>query len=605
MAIYYLDVDDEITSAAARIRDSSETRIALVIQGGSRVATSRINFKVLAREARHRNRRLAIVAADATVRSLAQSAGLPVFGSVSEYQKAESARPAGTQPGGADAVSDTLDELAATVYAARTGPTVPARGLAAGSLGGATRSVAEPPRAGFSWHGIGLRGIVAIALVAVLIVVGGTAFTVLPSASIVLTLRGEPVGPLNLTVTVDPSLTTNDDATATIAGESKSFDLQSSGSFQATGQRIVETAATGTVTFMSANTDHSVNIPAGTQIETAGKIAFATTATVNVPKATLSGVSTLTLGRADAPVVAVKKGVSGNVAAGAIVNVPPALAVALVTPNQVTNKAPTTGGTHTVVPFIQQSDIDAAEASLTSQLDSSLQAQAADPASANGGLEIFPKTAQMGDATYSPDPGTLLNQETGNFELAASATGTATAADLASVRSLSQRRIMGLVKPGYTVVAGSVEVALGSPANQGSVISVPVTANAMQAPKVDEAKLRDAIKGMSVTQARSYLSKYGVAEVSLSPFWSSTVTGLDFRIDMRVISPTPGPTAASTPTAHPTPRPTPRPTLPARSPSPTPALGATPTPTAGPTAPTPTPVPTATPTPQASPTATP
>ena len=61
MAIYFLDVDDEVTSAAARIRDSSDNRIALVLAGGSRVATSRINFRLLAREARQRHKRLAII----------------------------------------------------------------------------------------------------------------------------------------------------------------------------------------------------------------------------------------------------------------------------------------------------------------------------------------------------------------------------------------------------------------------------------------------------------------------------------------------------------------------------------------------------------------
>jgi hypothetical protein len=86
MAIYFLDADDEVTSAAARIRDSSDTRIALVLSGGSRVATSRINFRVLAREAQHRHKRLAIVAPDMSVRSVAQSAGLPVFATVGEYE---------------------------------------------------------------------------------------------------------------------------------------------------------------------------------------------------------------------------------------------------------------------------------------------------------------------------------------------------------------------------------------------------------------------------------------------------------------------------------------------------------------------------------------
>ena len=49
--ILYVDVDDEITSAAARIRRSEGSRVVLVFPYGSKVATSRINFRLLAREA--------------------------------------------------------------------------------------------------------------------------------------------------------------------------------------------------------------------------------------------------------------------------------------------------------------------------------------------------------------------------------------------------------------------------------------------------------------------------------------------------------------------------------------------------------------------------
>ncbi|MEO5940949.1 MAG: hypothetical protein ABIZ72_08170, partial [Candidatus Limnocylindrales bacterium] len=86
--IVYLDVDDEITSAAQRIRSAAATRVALVVPYGSRIATSRMNFRLLSREAVLNNRRLSIVSGDAAVRSLAASAGLPVFGSVAEYESA-------------------------------------------------------------------------------------------------------------------------------------------------------------------------------------------------------------------------------------------------------------------------------------------------------------------------------------------------------------------------------------------------------------------------------------------------------------------------------------------------------------------------------------
>src|SRR4029078_9896948 len=84
----YLDVDDEITSAAARIRGSEATKVALVIPYGSRISTSRMNFRLLSREAVINNRRLSIVAADPATRPLAASAGLPVFATVAEYESA-------------------------------------------------------------------------------------------------------------------------------------------------------------------------------------------------------------------------------------------------------------------------------------------------------------------------------------------------------------------------------------------------------------------------------------------------------------------------------------------------------------------------------------
>src|SRR5690606_22552445 len=84
--ILYLDVDDEITSAAARMRSADEGPLGLVVPPGSRIATSRINFRLLAREAQSRGRSLSIVAGDAATRALAASAGLAVFVSVADYE---------------------------------------------------------------------------------------------------------------------------------------------------------------------------------------------------------------------------------------------------------------------------------------------------------------------------------------------------------------------------------------------------------------------------------------------------------------------------------------------------------------------------------------
>jgi hypothetical protein len=105
--IVYLDVDDEITSAAQRIRSAAGTRVALVVPYGSRIATSRMNFRLLSREAVMNNRRLSIVSGDAAARSLAASAGLPVFGSIAEYESSLSGpAPASTGDAGGAALGD-------------------------------------------------------------------------------------------------------------------------------------------------------------------------------------------------------------------------------------------------------------------------------------------------------------------------------------------------------------------------------------------------------------------------------------------------------------------------------------------------------------------
>src|SRR4051794_24757111 len=119
--IVYLDADDEITSAASRIRMADDARVGLVLPFGSRVATSRINFRLLAREALATGRRLDIVAPDAAARALAGSAGLAVFGSVGEYETALDAADAADGP--------TTDLLAAGLGAAAVAAPVP---LAAG-----------------------------------------------------------------------------------------------------------------------------------------------------------------------------------------------------------------------------------------------------------------------------------------------------------------------------------------------------------------------------------------------------------------------------------------------------------------------------------------
>ncbi len=126
-SIIYLDIDDEITSAAARIREVEGSRVAAVLPYGSRVATSRINFRLLSRDALTHEKRLSIVAGDPATRALAASAGLPVFSSVGEYESSLVVSERGDPAGHVDHADHEGPSPALTVTASGLGAAAPPR----------------------------------------------------------------------------------------------------------------------------------------------------------------------------------------------------------------------------------------------------------------------------------------------------------------------------------------------------------------------------------------------------------------------------------------------------------------------------------------------
>lgn len=531
------------------------------------MATSRINFRLLAGEAKRRNKQLAIVAGDPSVQSVVRSAGLPVFATVGEYEKAEAARVSrGSGLATAGSAAAALDELALTVR-----PQAPAGRTAvkAASPGGSLLDRRFGPAR------VPLSVIVGLVAVVVL-VVGLGAFFFYPSATVALTLREEPVGPLSLNVTIDPNVSAPNDQAATVPGAEKGFPVTISGTFNATGQNVVDTQASGTVTFTSTNTVFAVPVLAGTQLSTASGIAFVTTKTVSVPTADFAS---HTPGTANAPVQAVPAGTSGNVAAGKIVKLPSDLVAAKLT---VTNAAATTGGTHTVTPMIVQADIDKAESNLMAQVNASFQAALKAPDAAPSGSTLFSVSARLGVTMFDPDPQGLLNQQLASFQLDASATGTAVVADLASVRKLAEGRVKSAVKGGYSLVDGSISTDLGAATTQAGAVVVPVTAQGRQTRIVDVGRVRAAVQGMSVEEARTYLGQYGHVDISVSPGWASTMPSFDFRIDVQLVEASPQPTAGTSQSGSPSPSPgaTPAPSSSGGSPSSSPRPGGTSSPSA-------------------------
>jgi len=574
-AIVYLDVDDEITSAASRVREVQGGRVALVLPYGSRVATSRINFRLLSRDALISEKQLAVVAGDSATRALAASAGLPVFASVAEYEASfagtdEATAPPPPSPPVSPASDTPADRPTGRPRSATKPAATPGRSEARpadGPAGTAAPEIAGPP-AGDAPHEMdaGLRPvddrpwvasprtyetaarhrvdarpgtrrgsrlpivIVLGALGLVLLVGGVAAYVVLPSATVVITPQVEALTPLDITVTADPNATSPDAAALVVPAEIKSLDVTATDTFEATGKRVEETAAKGTVRFSNLDFLRTNTIPGGSVVSTNAGVRFRTNATITVPRADLVGL-TVFPGRKVVGVTAVEPGTDGNVEPNTVVIVPQGEDPQAL---KVVNPEALSGGTHEEFPKVVQADVDAALDQLATALNLAFQARLTDPSIAAPGATVFDETAVLGEAAPTIDPATLVDQEVESFELELAATGTVVTVDPAPVVEIAEQRLRARVASGHQLVADSIHVQVGEPVVSGQSVSFSATATGQEVAVLDPDALRTMILGKPLETARELLAPYGVVELAAWPDWVNSIPTIADRVQVRI-----------------------------------------------------------------------
>lgn len=543
--ILYLDADDEITSAAARIRSTDADRLALVLPYGSRLATSRINFRLLAREAIERGKTIEIVAADSSARALAAAAGLTVHSSVAAFEAGAS-----SPPGAA-----TAGEVAGTVTGAGAGG-APGRAVVVPERGNVVRI--DPPGSDDAPTGViivprrsservpvvgrvkppirtGVAVGVSVGILALVVVAAILAFLLLPSATIVLAPRSTEVGPLTDSVEARSDVTAPDATTMQIPSKPYPFGAEASGTFTTTGKKVTDTAGTGTVTFANYDPGSTNAIAAGSIVRTQTGIDFRTLATVTLPPAfpVFNVPSTATVA-----VVAVVSGESGNVPANTIVVVPKGENKNL---TKVTNQYATSGGTHTERPQVSQADVNKAMATLNTQLsadfDTKIQAALGVPA----GTTLFPETKSLGVVTPSVDPKTLVGQQVPTFDLALTAAGTVVGVDASPIKTVAEARLRSRVNAGSTLDPASITIDIGAPTVTGDTVTFPVTMHGTETKTVDQAALLAAIRGLDLPAARAKLQPFGDADIRVWPDWVTSIPTNADRVSLTIGSPAPAP----------------------------------------------------------------
>ncbi len=576
--VIYLDTDDEITSAAARVRAAEGIRVAVVLPYGSRVATSRINFRLLARDAQTNGKTLSVIAGDAATRSLAASAGLPIFSTVADYESslapdpppdapdaADAADPPPDAPDAADA-AETKDATAVTPATAvlpataitlatsatvarppgRVPAAIPAERVVADTPervppGSTSRRATGGPETGgpetvgrsLPWTTGRTPLLAAAGVLGLALVVGGVgAFLFLPTATAVITPRESSIGPVPLRIVADPGVTTADPASLVVPAVTKTIDVETTQTFPATGKRVEEEKAKATARFQNLNPTGSNTIARGSVVSTGSGVRFRTDAAITLPAAelVLGDPITVVPSRKSVAVTAVDAGPDGNVEPNTITTVPRGEEPLFL---KVNNPEAATGGTRDEFARVTQEDVDAAMTALRTQLEATFAERIADPALAADGTTVFPATAILGEPTFSVDVATLVGTEVDTFELGASAKGTVVAVDEAPIQSVAEANIESQVESGYRLIEGSSQVRPSSAVIEGGIITFPVVVTARQVAVLDPAAIETQILGLPLAEARSILDRYGQVELSVWPDWVGTIPTLDTRVEVR------------------------------------------------------------------------
>jgi hypothetical protein len=386
-----------------------------------------------------------------------------------------------------------------------------------------------------------------LALVVLVAAAGLLALELLPSASIVLAPRSEPIGPVALSVEARLDAPSADPVALVIPAQRVPFTLQAVETVEATGVKVTETKATGNVTFSNFDTGSSNRIDAGSIVRTESGLRYETLADVSLPPARLQFPFTVVPSTSTVAIEAVKPGPESNVGNNSITVVPENENDDLL---QVTNEEATSGGSHTEAPEISQDDVDAALAALAAALEAELDRQVAEGVGVPTGVTVFDGTGVVSVPEYATDPASLAGGGS-PVPLAAMAEGTVLGVDPSPIQDIAEARLQARVTDGWSLADGSVSFELGTPSLFGDVVTYPVTIGATQVHDVDQAALLEQVRGLVVAEARSRLDDYGDVEITVWPDWVTTIPKNQERISFTLAEPRPAPAPTPAPTAAP------------------------------------------------------
>jgi hypothetical protein len=533
----YVESEEEISEIVERLRRFSGEDTMLVLPIRSRIGQSRFNFQLLRNYAARMGKRVTVVCDDPAVQKMASESGFIVFGAVGLQGEGIPSEPEAELPprrwweGGRTAPVTHIGIAAPTKLITRT---------------------ATEMRPG--------RFLLYVAA-ATLLLVGLFAIAVyVPSASVTLIAQAQPFTQKAVEIQAQPGK-------APIRVRAVTVTRSDSQGFKTTGLvRVLLAPATGAVTYANSisrpscgsdpvgcNSQGIVVLRGQRLDDPQDGIVFAQTTTGFQGGVLVPWQSNGVPGTAAASIIAVTRGISGNVGNGVINTIEnnsyPELTV--------TNPQATGGGANaSSTPVMTVADFDAGRAELEQEIRQSIAQQVAAAKKAN---ETLSETLIYGAPQFSTDHqpgakvasfnGTMNLQGEGDFYVAADV-------QKAYENYLSQR-----VPNDQELLTESpvqVDYRILSATTGGHLVFVG-DASAFVAPKLDMNKILSQVVGRPISQARFYLQGLNVRSVTIKeqPLTLPLMPLLGGRISIHYVvqqgtgtSPT-LPTGSPAPTASP------------------------------------------------------
>jgi len=529
--VIYIDVEDDITAIIGKIKASSEKIVALVPPKRVGVLQSAVNLRLLERMAKNANKHMVLITNNQALIGLSAVAGIPVAKNL--QSKPELAEiPALSVDDGDDIIdgaqlpigelqktADLADDGDASMNKAINSIAIDDKSVSVAALGATVAKKFNKAKTGVKVPNFNsFRKKLFIGIGAGVLLIGFLVWAVwfAPSAKVIITARTTPSS-VNTTATLGGNAAT-DVAKGLIQSTFQQTKKDVSVDFTATGSKDLGTQASGTVTLSIKCSDVGGSptiIPAGTGVSSGGKT-FITQNSISVTNTAFNGGCYFT---GTGAVIAQANGADYNLANGATYTVNGYSTVSGV-------GSAMTGGVTKLATIVTADDVQKASAALVEQPSDQIKAQL---------IKQFTNGEVVIDDSFTIDRAAAISvpavgaEATGPAKLTSSTTYTITAiakSDLEIyLKANIEKQLVG--KDTQRIYDDGIsKVKLSGFTKAGDTSTVNIVSTGQIGPKIDEAAIKQQVKGKIYGEAQSTLQAIdGVSNVDIqfSFFWVRTV----------------------------------------------------------------------------------